>query len=88
MRDATATEVIKRLRRVEGQIRGLQQMVQDGRDCREVATQVSAAVVALRRVAGLIMACSMAEAAAEAAQEGRSPQQAADSLVMAFARIG
>ena len=41
---------IPRLRRVEGQVRGLQQMIEDGRHCVEVAHQIDAAIAALRRV--------------------------------------
>ena len=36
-------DVRKRLRRVEGQIRGLQKMLDEGKACREVITQLSAA---------------------------------------------
>ncbi|MBD0321230.1 MAG: metal-sensitive transcriptional regulator [Gemmatimonadetes bacterium] len=41
---------LPRLRRVEGQVRGLQQMIEDGRYCVEVAHQINAVVAALRRV--------------------------------------
>ena len=40
-----------RLRRVQGQVEGLQRMLADGRDCAEIAQQVSAARAALDRVA-------------------------------------
>ena len=43
---------LPRLRRIEGQVRGLQQMIENGRDCVEVAHQINAAVAALRRVQG------------------------------------
>ncbi|MEY2567608.1 MAG: CsoR family transcriptional regulator, copper-sensing transcriptional repressor [Actinomycetota bacterium] len=43
--------VLTRLRRVEGQVRGLQQMVEDDRYCIDVLTQVSAATKALQAVA-------------------------------------
>jgi len=43
-----------RLGRVEGQIRGIRRMVQDGKPCRDILIQVSAAREALRRV-GLIL---------------------------------
>jgi DNA-binding FrmR family transcriptional regulator len=43
--------ILKRLRRVEGQVRGLQQMVEDDRYCIDVLTQVSAATKALQAVA-------------------------------------
>jgi DNA-binding FrmR family transcriptional regulator len=43
--------VLKRLRRVEGQIRGLQRMVEEEAYCIDVLTQVSAATRALQEVA-------------------------------------
>jgi DNA-binding FrmR family transcriptional regulator len=44
-------DLLRRLRRVEGQVRGLQQMVEDDRYCIDVLTQVSAATKALQSVA-------------------------------------
>ncbi len=52
-------DVRKRLRRVEGQIRGLQKMLDDGKDCREVITQLSAAQAALDRVAYRLIGAGM-----------------------------
>ena len=43
----TIDDLLKRLRRVEGQIRGIQQMLLDGRECRDVVIQISAASKAL-----------------------------------------
>ena len=43
---------IPRLRRVEGQVRGLQQMIEEGRYCVDVAHQINAVIAALRRVQG------------------------------------
>lgn len=43
--------VLKRLRRVEGQVRGLQRMVDEDQYCIDVLTQISAATSALRAVA-------------------------------------
>jgi DNA-binding FrmR family transcriptional regulator len=43
--------VLKRLRRVEGQVRGLQRMVDEDQYCIDVLTQISAASSALRAVA-------------------------------------
>jgi CsoR family transcriptional regulator, copper-sensing transcriptional repressor len=44
-------DLLKRLRRVEGQVRGLQRMVEDDTYCIDVLTQVSAATSALQSVA-------------------------------------
>ena len=46
------TKQLPRLRRVEGQVRGLQQMIEDRRDCLEISHQINAAIAALRRVQG------------------------------------
>jgi DNA-binding FrmR family transcriptional regulator len=43
---------LKRLRRIEGQVRGLQRMVEEDTYCIEVLTQISAATRALQAVAG------------------------------------
>jgi DNA-binding FrmR family transcriptional regulator len=45
--EPTIDDLVQRLRRVEGQIRGIQQMLADGRECRDVVTQISAARKAL-----------------------------------------
>jgi DNA-binding FrmR family transcriptional regulator len=42
--------VLKRLNRIEGQVRGLSRMVEDDRYCIDVMTQISAVRAALRRV--------------------------------------
>lgn len=41
---------LPRLKRIEGQVRGLQKMIDDKRDCLEIIHQTSAAINALRRV--------------------------------------
>jgi CsoR family transcriptional regulator, copper-sensing transcriptional repressor len=48
---ATKDELMARLRRVEGQIRGIEGMVRDDRYCIDILTQISAAQGALDRVA-------------------------------------
>lgn len=37
----TDEKVLKRLRRIEGQVRGLQRMIEEGRDCHDILIQVS-----------------------------------------------
>ena len=48
---ATKDQLLARLSRIEGQIRGLQGMVQDDRYCIDILTQISAAQAALDKVA-------------------------------------
>ncbi len=54
-------DVVTRLRRVEGQIRGLQRMIEDGDECRDVVTQLAAARSALDRVGFKLMAAAMTD---------------------------
>ncbi len=43
-------ELLQRLRRLEGQVRGLQKMIEEGRECEEVVTQLAAAKAAFEQV--------------------------------------
>jgi DNA-binding FrmR family transcriptional regulator len=55
-----AEEITNRLKRIEGQVRGLQRMVAEQRDCEAILTQLMAARAALDRV-GLMVADSFVE---------------------------
>src|SRR5687768_18400841 len=48
---ASKDQLLKRLRRIEGQVRGIQGMVDDDRYCIDVLTQISAVQAALDKVA-------------------------------------
>ncbi|MBI2690509.1 MAG: metal-sensitive transcriptional regulator [Solirubrobacterales bacterium] len=48
-------EITKRLRRVEGQVRGIEKMIDEDRYCIDVLTQISAAQAALDKVALQLM---------------------------------
>lgn len=70
--DSTLDDVKTRLRRVEGQIGGIVKMIEEGRECRDVVTQLSAASKALdqagfRLLASGLRNCVTDPAAAEAA---------------------
>lgn len=47
--------LLTRLRRIEGQVRGIQKMLEEDRDCMDVVTQVQAARAALLRVEGEVV---------------------------------
>lgn len=57
--EETVDDLVKRLRRIEGQIRGVQQMLADRRDCREVVTQISAAGKALDQAGFVLVAAGL-----------------------------
>jgi len=66
-------EVIERLKRVEGQVRGLLRMISEGEDCRAVVTQMSAARSALDRAAFLYLAAHMRDCLSRKAPDSSSP---------------
>ncbi|MCU0491343.1 MAG: metal-sensitive transcriptional regulator [Chloroflexaceae bacterium] len=53
----TRDDVLQRLRRIEGQVRGVQRMVEEGRDCRDIVNQVAAMRAALTSVTGVVLEC-------------------------------
>jgi CsoR family transcriptional regulator, copper-sensing transcriptional repressor len=63
-------EYLKRLRRIEGQVRGLQKMVEDDKYCIDILTQVSAATKALQSVALGPLDDHLTHCVTEAAAEG------------------
>jgi CsoR family transcriptional regulator, copper-sensing transcriptional repressor len=63
-------DYLKRLRRIEGQVRGLQKMVEDDKYCIDILTQVSAATRALQSVALALLEDHLGHCVAEAAAEG------------------
>ena len=67
--------VLTRLRRIEGQVRGLQKMVEEERYCADVLAQVSSVQEALRGVARALMRNHLAHCATSAIRSG-DPEQA------------
>jgi DNA-binding FrmR family transcriptional regulator len=67
-------DYLKRLRRIEGQIRGLQRMVADDTYCIDVLTQVSAATKALQSVALGLLEEHMSHCLVAAARAGGTEQ--------------
>lgn len=63
-------EYLKRLRRIEGQSRGLQRMVEDEQYCIDILTQVSAMTKALQSVALGLLEEHMSHCVADAATAG------------------
>jgi DNA-binding FrmR family transcriptional regulator len=59
----TMAHVIKRLRRAQGQIGGVIKMIEEGRDCADVVTQLAAASRALDRAGFKIIATGLRQCA-------------------------
>ncbi|NJL84096.1 MAG: metal-sensing transcriptional repressor [Chloroflexaceae bacterium] len=63
-------QIINRLSRIEGHIRGIKTMIGESRPCPEVLVQIAAVRGAIDRVARLILDEHLSECIARAAQEG------------------
>ncbi|QIK63906.1 metal-sensitive transcriptional regulator [Leucobacter viscericola] len=63
-------QVLKRLRRAEGQVRGVQRMVEEDKYCIDILTQVSAATKALEQVALALLDDHLSHCVTAAAAEG------------------
>ena len=70
----TKDDHLKRLRRIEGQVRGIAKMVEDDKYCIDILTQVSAATKALQSVALGLLDEHMAHCVVNAAREGGAEQ--------------
>lgn len=51
----TKDEILKRLRRIEGQVKGIQKMIEDEKRCTDILTQVAAVRAAVNKVGSLIL---------------------------------
>lgn len=67
-------EVLVRLRRIEGQLRGIQRMVEASAPCPETLTQVAAATAALKKVGSVIIHTYMEECLEKTQKEHGSKQ--------------
>ena len=80
-------DVLKRLRRLEGQIRGVQRMVEEGQDCSDVVTQLSACKAALDKVGYRLVIAGMRHCVAVPEQTGDEAGLEADELERLFMKL-
>jgi CsoR family transcriptional regulator, copper-sensing transcriptional repressor len=83
---ATKDQLGKRLRRVEGQVRGIEKMVEEDRYCIDVLTQISAVQAALDKVALGLLDQHAQHCLIEGHGDGSSGEMT-DELMAAVARL-
>ncbi len=76
--DASLRQIVNRLSRIEGHIRGIKTMVTESRPCPEVLIQVAAVRGAIDRVARLILDEHLSECVARAAKDGNIETELAE----------
>ncbi len=72
----TMADVIKRLRRAQGQIGGVIKMIEEGRDCADVITQLAAASRALDRAGFKIIATGLRQCALDGGDDAAEVNRA------------
>jgi DNA-binding FrmR family transcriptional regulator len=89
MKHARHTGELQRLRRIEGQVRGLLRMVEDERYCVEILTQLRAVRAALRRVEDSVLREHVEHCVAQAIRSGKTAEQRGkiDELVAVLGRF-
>ncbi|MFB4212705.1 metal-sensitive transcriptional regulator [Shouchella sp. JSM 1781072] len=70
-----------RLKRIEGQIRGVLKMMEEGEDCRDVVSQLSASRTAIDRTMGVIVSENLVECVQKAIEEGEDTKEYVDQAV-------
>jgi DNA-binding FrmR family transcriptional regulator len=90
MKDETRRKVESRLRRIAGQVAGIQRMVEDDRYCVDVLLQVAAVRAALEGVGQVILGAHVESCVAEAFRSGgkRERDKKVEELLDVFARFG
>lgn len=77
--------MMNRLKRVEGQIKGILKMMEENKDCRDVVTQLSAVRTAIDRTMGLVVSKNLEQCVRENIEKGESTEdlvkEAVDLLV-------
>lgn len=87
LRGDDLADVIKRLRRAEGQIRGVVAMLEDGRDCADVVTQLAAVSRALDKAGFRIIATGLRQCVTDASSgsESKVDQERLEKLFLSLA---
>jgi DNA-binding FrmR family transcriptional regulator len=75
MQTQAKSSVLRHLKRIEGQVRGLSRMVEEDRYCIDIVTQLSAARAALRRAEEEILADHVAHCVEHAISSGNKAEQ-------------
>lgn len=78
---AIKKNVLSRMKRIEGQVRGIQGMIEAGKECEDILVQVRAVRSALQSANKLILKRYMLRCYAESMENGHDQQEALDKFI-------
>lgn len=64
-----------RVKRIEGQLRGILKMMEENKDCKDVITQLSAARTAIDRTIGVVVSSNLVKCVREAEENGQNTEE-------------
>lgn len=70
-----------RVKRIEGQLRGILKLMEEGKDCRELVTQMSAARNALDRTIGVVVSANLEKCVREQIEKGEDTNHIVEEAV-------
>ena len=85
--DESKRDVLQRLKRIEGQARGLQRMIEEGRTCEDIVIQLSAIKSAIDRVSLSIVGTHMIECITEEMKESGDCKQVVEKMKDMFMKL-
>lgn len=86
-RQELKSDILARLRRIEGQARGIQKMIEEERDCREVVLQLAAVKSAVVQAAMTILSNEMASCIARETAKGSNAEEALGQFMEVFKKF-
>ncbi|HEV8225742.1 MAG TPA: metal-sensitive transcriptional regulator [Methylomirabilota bacterium] len=88
--DETRGKALGRLRRIEGQVQGIQRMVEEDKYCVDILLQLTAVQGAVEQVQRLLLGRHIESCVADAVRSGstRDRQKKMDELLEVFSRFG
>lgn len=87
IREGDKEKLKNRLRRIEGQVRGVQRMIEEEAYCVDVLTQISSYIAASERVASLVLKDHMDHCVREALEDGTKAEEKVRELQEAVERF-
>lgn len=81
-------DLMRRLKRIEGQARGIQRMLDEGEDCEQVIIQLGAMKAAINRVGMKAVACNLGHQVVDAIKNGDDTEDAVERVIEQFIKLG